>query len=575
MTSTIKRILDLSGEYKSRVLIGLFCNVLKSFSMAGMFMGVFYVIFNLQNLSMDVVKNAFFIELISVIGRFVFQWLVDIFATAAGYDVFMNYRLDVGNKLKKAPMGYFSETKLSDIQMIMTTTLGSLEMYAMFTICNITGAFAMSAFMIIMFAFYSWHMALLSLVGLVTGYIVLQSVQRRAHRHTLELEKAEAEMISSVMEYTRGIGVLRSHVNAKSGQSDVLSKFEKKRNADYTQEKAMSGVLRRYQMVYKLIGGAMVVLSGSLYFSGILNMNEAIVYMIASFFVYSEIENMGDSAFLSMRINNQLERLDRIVDIPEVEESSSPIRFKNGDIEFENVSFAYDEEMILKNIDIKVKNKSKTAIVGPSGSGKTTLCKLIGRFWDVSEGKVLIGKNDIRDYEYSDLMNNISMVFQNVYLFRDTIRSNIAFGSENASDEEIIAAAKSACCHDFIMDLPDGYDTVIGEGGSSLSGGEKQRISIARAILKDAPIIIFDEATSSIDPENEALLVEAMTKLSRGKTVITIAHKLSTIQNADEIIVIEEGKIVQRGEHDKLASEKGVYSRFLDAVRKSENWSIK
>jgi ATP-binding cassette subfamily B protein len=459
--------------------------------------------------------------------------------------------------------------------MIMTTTLGSLEMYAMFTICNITGAFAMSAFMIIMFAFYSWHMALLSLVGLVIGYIVLQSVQRRAHRHTLELEKAEAEMISSVMEYTRGIGVLRSHVNAKSGQSDVLSKFEKKRDADYTQEKAMSGVLRRYQMVYKLIGGAMVVLSGSLYFSGILNMNEAIVYMIASFFVYSEIENMGDSAFLSTRINNQLERLDRIVDIPEVEESNSPIRFKNGDIEFENVSFAYDKEMILKNIDIKVKNKSKTAIVGPSGSGKTTLCKLIGRFWDVSEGKVLIGKNDIRDYEYSDLMNNISMVFQNVYLFRDTIRANIAFGSENASDEEIIAAAKSACCHDFIMDLPDGYDTVIGEGGSSLSGGEKQRISIARAILKDAPIIIFDEATSSIDPENEALLVEAMTKLSRGKTVITIAHKLSTIQNADEIVVIEEGKIVQRGEHDKLASEKGVYSRFLDAVRKSENWSIK
>lgn len=575
MTSTIRSILNLSGRYKSRVVIGLLFNVLKSFSMAGMFMGVFYVVFNLNNLSIEIVKNAFFIELVSVIGRFVFQWLVDIFATAAGYDVFMDYRLEVGHKLKKAPMGYFSETKLSDIQTVMTTTLGSLEMYAMFTICNITGAFAMSAFMVVMFSFYSWPMAILSLVGLTTGYIVLKSVQKRAQKHTLELEKVQADMISSVMEYTRGIGVLRSHVNSDLGQKDVLAKFEEKSDADYTQEKAMSGILRRYQMVYKIASGAMIVLSGSLYLGGMLSMNEAIVYMIATFFIYSEIENMGDSAFLSMRINNQLERLERIVDIPEIEETNSPKAFQNGHIEFENVSFSYADEMTLKNIDLRVKKKSKTAIVGPSGSGKTTLCKLIGRFWDASTGVVSIGGENIKNYDYSDLMNNISMVFQNVYLFRDTIRSNIAFASENASDEEVIAAAKSACCHDFIMDLPNGYDTVIGEGGSSLSGGEKQRISVARAILKDAPIIIFDEATSSVDPENEALLVEAMTKLSKGKTVITIAHKLSTIQNADEIIVIEKGEIVQRGKHKKLASENGIYSKFLEAIRKSDNWSIK
>lgn len=575
MLITIRKILNLSGKYKTRIIFGLFCNIMKSFSMTGMFMGVFYVIINLQNLNMEIVKNVFLIELVSVLGRFIFQWLVDIFATGAGYDIFMDYRLNVGEKLKKAPMGYFSDTKLGDIQAAMTTTIGSLEVYAIFTICNITGSFAMSILMVIMFSFYSWPMALLSLLGLSIGYYVLKFVEKRAHKHTLILENIQESMIRSVMEYTRGIAILRSHVNVKNSQKELFESFEAKRNADFTQEKSMSSVLRFYQMIYKLIGGFMIVLSGWLYFYGRISISESVVYMIASFFIYSEIENMGDSAFLSMRINNQLEKIETVLDIPEIVEVNKPIAFKNGDIRFENVSFAYDEKMVINNIDLNIKCKSKIAIVGPSGSGKTTLCKLIARFWDVTEGELYIGNHNIKSYEYSELMNNISMVFQNVYLFNDTIKSNIAFGNELANDEDIVNAAKKACCHNFIMSLPKGYNTVIGEGGSSISGGEKQRISIARAILKDAPIIIFDEATSSIDPENEAFLVDAMAKLSRGKTVITIAHKLSTIQNADKIVVIKDGELVQLGKHRDLAVVRGVYRSFLDAIKKSENWLIK
>ena len=236
--------------------------------------------------------------------------------------------------------------------------------------------------------------------------------------------------------------------------------------------------------------------------------------------------------------------------------------------------FGYGEIEVLHNLSFQIPQNTTTAIVGPSGSGKSTICNLITRFYDVNSGSVKIGGHDVREFTCDSLLKNISMVFQNVYLFNDTIRNNIKFGKSDATEDEIIEAAKKACCHDFIMALPEGYDTMIGEGGSSLSGGEKQRISIARAILKNAPIILLDEATASIDPENEHLIQQAISELIQGKTIVTIAHRLATIENADQILVVDHGKIVQKGTHDQLIQKKGIYRSFINIRERAEGWSI-
>ena len=244
------------------------------------------------------------------------------------------------------------------------------------------------------------------------------------------------------------------------------------------------------------------------------------------------------------------------------------------DISLEHISFGYGGRQVIHDISLEIPEHTTCAIVGPSGSGKTTLCNLIARFWDVQEGTVRIGGKNVRDYTADSVLEYISMVFQNVYLFHDSVENNIRFGRPEATREQVIAAAKRACCHDFILSLPDGYDTIIGEGGSTLSGGEKQRISIARAILKDAPIIILDEATSSVDPENEQALLSAIQELTKDKTLISIAHRLSTVRNADQIIVIDQGRVVQQGKHNELLQKDGIYRKFLSLRTRATGWHL-
>lgn len=285
-------------------------------------------------------------------------------------------------------------------------------------------------------------------------------------------------------------------------------------------------------------------------------------------------ESMNDGAFLSKMLATQLDRLDLISDIPVLDVGGKDIALKSYEIELKDVTFAYDSRSILDGINLKIPQNSTCAIVGPSGSGKTTLCNIIARFWDVKSGSVKIGGHDVREFTCDSLLSYVSMVFQKVYLFNDTIENNIKFGKPNASHAEVVAAAKRACCHDFIEALPQGYETMIGEAGSTLSGGEKQRISIARAILKDAPIIILDEATSSVDPENEKALLDAIFELTKNKTLISIAHRLSTVRTADQIVVIDQGHIVQHGTHEELAKKEGVYRTFLECREKSISWKL-
>ena len=234
----------------------------------------------------------------------------------------------------------------------------------------------------------------------------------------------------------------------------------------------------------------------------------------------------------------------------------------------------WQDRRVIHDISLEIPEHTTCAIVGPSGSGKTTLCNLIARFWDVQEGTVRIGGKDVRDYTADSVLEYLSMVFQNVYLFHDSVENNIRFGRPEATHEQVVAAAKRACCHDFILSLPEGYDTIIGEGGSTLSGGEKQRISIARAILKDAPIIILDEATSSVDPENEQALLSAIQELTKDKTLISIAHRLSTVRNADQIIVIDQGRVVQQGKHNELLQKDGIYRKFLSLRTRATGWHL-
>ncbi len=310
------------------------------------------------------------------------------------------------------------------------------------------------------------------------------------------------------------------------------------------------------------------------YVNGTMELFKCLLMVISAFMIYGQLESAGSVSALLRMLDVSMNKVDEIDAIPVMDIDGKGIVPKNYDIKFNNVSFSYDDKKILKNINLKIPEKTTTAIVGPSGSGKSTLCNLIARFWDVTEGSITIGNRDIKEYTLNSLLKNISMVFQNVYLFQDTIANNIKFGKPNATMDEVIEAAKKACCHDFIKSLPNGYNTVIGEGGSNISGGEKQRISIARAILKDAPIIILDEATSNIDPENESRLQEAIAELTKDKTIIMIAHRLKTVKQADQIIVLDNGNIVQKGTHDELINKPGIYANFIGVRKKAIGWKI-
>ena len=319
---------------------------------------------------------------------------------------------------------------------------------------------------------------------------------------------------------------------------------------------------------------AMVYVSLNLNLSGELPLAETILMIMASFIIFEGLIGAGSNMAILRACENAIDSVGFIDSMPDMKEGSITEPIKNHNIVFKDVSFSYDDRPILKDVSAKIKENTMTAIVGPSGSGKTTFCNLIARFWDVNSGEILIGGNNIKDYKIENLMNSISMVFQDVYLFEDTIENNIKFGKQNASHEEVVQAAKKARCHEFIEVLPEGYNTLIGEGGASLSGGEKQRISIARAMLKDADIIIFDEATANIDPENEDKLKEAIESLTKNKTVIMIAHRLKTIRNADQIIVLKDGEIVERGSHEELIKNNGLYSDHINAKAKAESWKL-
>lgn len=579
MYALARRVLDLAGSFsvaaRRSLIVGMVCNVLKALFMAPTIVAVFWALEHRDALGPDVIWQCLALLLVSVAGQYAMQYAIDITMDARGFDIFRDLRLRVGDRLKGAAMGYFSEQRLGAIATTLTTTLHQLEEFMTICLTGLSGGLATAVIMGIGFLLMAPPVAAITFAGIVAGLFVLRVLLRRSGAVTKRVLKAQEAMSDAVMEYARGMAVLRSFGTPADALAAAERSFEEKRAADYAQEAAAQGLLKLYALVFNLASCSVLFAACALCLTGALSLPWALTLLVASFMIYGELIAANNGAFLSKKIGNELDRVDEVCDIPKQDSTDEPLAMVGYDVEFDHVSFGYgDGREVIRDVSLRIPEDSSCAIVGPSGSGKTTLVNLIARFWDVDAGRISIGGADVQGGTAESLLARISMVFQDVYLFNDTIESNIRFGVPEATHEQVVAAAEAARCHGFISALPQGYDTILEEGGASLSGGERQRISIARAILKDAPIVILDEATSSVDPENEHDLIAALSRLTAGKTVISIAHRLNTVATADQILVLDAGRIVQRGRHGQLMEEEGLYRSFIELRRAAAGWTI-
>lgn len=579
MYALARRVLDLAGSFsvaaRRSLIAGMVCNVFKALFMAPTIVAVFWALEHRDALGPDVIWQCLALLLVSVAGQYAMQYAIDITMDARGFDIFRDLRLRVGDRLKGAAMGYFSEQRLGAITTTLTTTLHQLEEFMTICLTGLSGGLATAAIMGIGFLLMAPPVAAITFMGIVAGLFVLRVLLRRSGAVTKRVLKAQEAMSDAVMEYARGMAVLRSFGTPADALAAAERSFEEKRAADYAQEAAAQGLLKLYALVFNLASCGVLFAACALCLTGALSLPWALTLLVASFMIYGELIAANNGAFLSKKIGNELDRVDEVCDIPKQDSTDEPLAMAGYDVEFDHVSFGYgDGREVIRDVSLRIPEGSSCAIVGPSGSGKTTLVNLIARFWDVDAGRISIGGADVRAGTAESLLARISMVFQDVYLFNETIESNIRFGVPEATHEQVVAAAEAARCHGFISALPQGYDTILEEGGASLSGGERQRISIARAILKDAPIVILDEATSSVDPENEHDLIAALSRLTAGKTVISIAHRLNTVATADQILVLDAGRIVQRGRHGQLMEEEGLYRSFIELRRAAAGWTI-
>ena len=569
MVRLFQRLLLFSGLQKKRLIRSFLAYLVSSFFEMIPIMAILTVLTGiLKQLSGDVMPESTIwislgIMIVSIVGRIVFVNLSAKARTLGSFAFGSEKRIEIGERLKRAPMGYFNENRLGDITAAVTTTLGDLEQQSVTIMENVAGGFIHAIVIGVWLMTYEWRIGLISLAGLAVALIVYSLIGKVGRKHAPRRQAAQAGLVTAVLEYVQGMGVVKAFGLAERTGKAVDAAIEESKEANIVLEKAFSKMTALYQTVFKLARAAILVFAPYLLAGGSITPEKCLLLLVSSFMIYAAVEVAGSMSSIARAVEASLD------------ENGADLVPENFNIEVKNMSFGYGEKEVLHQISLSVPQGSSCAIVGPSGAGKTTLVGLIARFWDVKEGKITLGCRDVLEYTSGSLLKNFAIVFQNVYLFEDTVENNIRFGRPDASEDEIIAVAKKACCHDFIMTLPDGYQTKIGEGGSSFSGGEKQRISIARAILKDAPIVILDEATASVDPENEQELQKAIRELTKGKTILMIAHRLSSVRTADQIIVLENGRIIQRGNHKELMREDGLYRRFVGMRSQAIGWTLK
>ena len=526
----------------------------------------------------DVTYKTILLSLAVLIGGMVVQCIVSrrskMLQTIAGYTTCAGKRIEIAEHLRYVPMGYFNETSLGNITSITTNTMELLADIATRVVMLTLGGTLESCLITVLLLIFDLRIGAVALVGLLIFFVTNSLLQR----HSVDVSKQKLDtdtaMIGEILEFIQGIAEAKNFKLIGENNKKLDNCIDDASRASIRMEFKIVPFTTLQSWIIKMTGVTMCMLSLRFYFAGTMDLETTIVMMIASFLMYAALDSAGNFSALLRAVDISVDKAKSVLAIENMDIDGEYIETETQNIEMDHVDFAYDTRKVIDDISLSIPEKTTAAFVGPSGSGKTTICHLIARFWDVQSGQVKLDNRDVRMYNMNSLMENFSFVFQSVYLFHDTIANNIRFGQPEASMDMVIDAAKRACCHDFISELPDGYDTVLGEAGASLSGGQKQRISIARAIMKDAPIIILDEATANVDPENERELMLAIKELTKEKTILMIAHRLKTVRNADRIYVIDKGKIAQQGTHEDLMKDKGIYRDFVSARSEAIGWKL-
>ena len=577
MIQIFRRFFDFCGETNKRKFTkSIFLGVLKALFEA---LKIPAIAVTLQgvlsgNLTAQHILLSLGIMLFSIAGNAFANYRSTMLQCEAGYGTCADKRIEIAEHLKYLPMGYFNQNSLGNITSVATNSMEALADVATRVVMMVTQGILTTAVVVLMICAFDLRIGGIAILGVLLFFAVNSLLQKKAKEIAPTKDAADRKLVEKVLEYIQGIAEVKSY-NLTGEKSKALNRaVDENTAANIKLEITFVPIMFLQSLTAKLIGVVIAGVSVAFYLNGTMELLNAVVMVIAAFILFGALDSAGSYSALLRNVDLNVSKAQSVLDMPTMDIDGRDITPTNYDIDVENVEFSYDKRKIIDGVSVHIPQKTTTAIVGPSGGGKTTLCHLIARFWDVDRGCVRLGGMNVKDYSMDSLMKNFSFVFQSVYLFQDTIANNIRFGQPDAPMEKVTEAAKKACCHDFIMALPDGYETIIGEGGANLSGGEKQRISIARAIMKDAPIIILDEATANVDPESEQELTSAIEALTKEKTIIMIAHRLKTVRHADNILVIDGGKIVQSGTHDELMHQGGIYRRFVESRELAVGWKV-
>lgn len=577
MIQIFRRFFAFSGkENRHKFIRSIFLGVLKAIFEAMKIPAIAVTLHGVLSgdLTVQHILLSFGIMLLSVAGNAFANYRSTMLQCEAGYGTCADKRIEIAEHLKYLPMGYFNRNSLGYITSVATNSMEALADVATRVVMMVTQGILTTIFVVFMILLFDLRIGGIAVLGVLLYFAINSLLQKKSKTIAPLKDSSDRKLVEKVLEYVQGIAEVKAY-NLTGKKSRALNEAIDENSAANTKaEMAFVPIMFLQNLTAKLLGVVVAIISVAFYLNGTMELLNAVVMILAAFILFGALDTAGNYSALLRNVDLYVGKAQAVLDMPTMDIDGKDIIPSSYDIDVENAEFSYDKRKIIDGVSIHIPQHTTTAIVGPSGGGKTTLCHLISRFWDVDKGCVKLGGVDVREYSMDSLMRNFSFVFQSVYLFQDTIANNIRFGQPDAPMEKVIEAARKACCHDFIMALPDGYDTVIGEGGASLSGGEKQRISIARAIMKDAPIIILDEATANVDPESEQELTAAIEALTKEKTILMIAHRLKTVRHADNILVIDKGRIAQSGTHEQLMEQGGIYRRFVESREQAVGWKV-